>query len=76
MKDGADVDSFSDGPYAKSFISDVRDGEGDPVQLGLNSTYGFYFYEGSKNDWVVNTIHVPGIGGDYGFSGYWPVPKA
>ena len=30
----------------------------------------------SDNDWVLTTIHVPGIGGDYGFNGYWPVPKA
>lgn len=76
LKEGADVESFSDGKYSKSFVADVRDGEGEPVQLGLNSTYGFYFYEGSDNDWVLTTIHVPGIGGDYGFNGYWPVPKA
>ncbi len=76
LKEGADVDTFSDGTYAKSFLADVRAGDAEPVQLGLNSTFGFYFYEGSENDWVLTTVHVPGIGGDYGFSGYWPVPKA
>jgi len=75
LKDDGSFDSFSDGKYNKSFIKDVRDTDGDPVQLGLNSSFGFYYYGGSSNDWVVTTIHIPGIGGHYGFSGYWPVPK-
>jgi hypothetical protein len=75
LKDEGEFDSFSDSKYNKPFVKDVRDGDGDPVQLGLNSTFGFYYYEGTDNDWVVTTIHIPGLGGHYRFSGYWPVPK-
>jgi len=75
LKDEGEFDSFSDSKYNKPFVKDVRDGDGDPVQLGLNSTFGFYYYEGTDNDWVVTTVHIPGLGGHYRFSGYWPVPK-
>lgn len=68
-------DTFSPGKYNKPFIADVRDSDSEPVQLGLNATFGFYYFEGSKNDWVLTTIHNPGIGSHYRFSGYWPVPK-
>lgn len=75
LKDDGEFDSFSDSKYNKPFVKDVREGDGDPVQLGLNSTFGFYYYEGTDNDWVVTTVHIPGLGGHYRFSGYWPVPK-
>jgi hypothetical protein len=75
LKDEGEFDSFSEGKYNKPFVKDVRDGDGDPVQLGLNSTFGFYYYEGTANDWVLTTVHIPGLGGHYRFSGYWPVPK-
>ncbi len=75
LKEEGEFDTFSDGEYNAPFVSDVRDGEDDPVQLGINSTFGFYYYEGSENDWVITTVHIPGIGGHYRFSGYWPVPK-
>lgn len=74
--EGDSVDTFSDGDYAKDFLADVRANDEEPVQLGLNSTFGFYFLPGEKYDWVIATIHVPGVGGKYGLSGYYPVPKA
>jgi len=73
-KDG-EFDTFSDGKYNAPFVKDVRAGDENPIQLGLNSTWGFYYYPGSKNDWVVTAVHIPGLGGHYRFSGYWPVPK-
>lgn len=75
LKKEGEFDSFSDGKYNKPFIDDVRSSDSDPVQLGLSSTFGFYYLEGSKNDWVLTMIHIPGIGGHYRLSGYWPVPK-
>lgn len=73
---GDSVDEFSDGKFTKDFLADVRATDDEPVQLGLNSTFGYYFLPGEKYDWVISTIHVPGIGGKYGLSGYYPVPKA
>ncbi|MBN8867249.1 MAG: hypothetical protein J0H98_06820 [Solirubrobacterales bacterium] len=72
---GGDVADFSDGKFTKEFVADIKDGDAEPVQLGLNSTWGFYFLEGSKYDWVMAMIHIPGLGGHYRFSGYYPVPK-
>jgi len=73
-KDGS-FETFSVGKYNTAFVKDVRDTDTNPAQLGLNSTWGYYYLEGSKNDWVLTTIHIPGIGGHYRFSGYWPVPQ-
>lgn len=72
---GDTVDSFGSGDFNADFIKDVKDGDAEPVQLGLNSTWGFYFLEGSKYDWVLVMVHNPGIGGKYRFAGYYPVPK-
>ncbi|MCB0861808.1 MAG: hypothetical protein KDB66_01180 [Solirubrobacterales bacterium] len=72
---GEKVDKFGDGEYNAEFIKDIKDGDAEPVQLGLNSAWGFYFLEGSKYDWVISTIHIPGVGGKYRFSGYYPIPK-
>lgn len=75
LKDEGEFDTFSDGEYNKTFVRDVRDSDAEPVQLGLNAAFGFYLLEGSENDWVLTTIHNPGTGSHYRFSGYWPVPK-
>ena len=76
MVKGENLDSFSDGKFNADFIADVKASDADPIQLGLNSAFGFYFLEGSEYDWVMTLIHIPGIGGHYGLSGYYPVPKA
>lgn len=70
-----EFETFSDGSYNEAFMKDVRSSDSEPVQLGLNAAFGFYLLEGSENNWVLTTIHNPGIGGHYRFSGYWPVPK-
>ncbi len=75
LEDEGKFETFSEGGYNEAFVKDVRDTDGEPVQLGLNSTFGFYYYEGSENDWVITAIHIPGTGAHYRFSGYWPVPK-
>lgn len=72
---GEKVNSFGDGEYNAEFIGDIKEGDTEPVQLGLNSTWGFYFLEGTKYDWVIVMTHIPGIGGHYRFGGYYPIPK-
>jgi hypothetical protein len=72
---GDTVEKFGEGAYNEEFIKDVKDGDADPIQLGLNSTWAFYFLEGSKYDWVLSFTHNPGIGGHYAFTGYYPIPK-
>ncbi|MCO5315431.1 MAG: hypothetical protein M9938_04610 [Solirubrobacterales bacterium] len=74
--DGEKFESFGKGKFNREFIEDIRNSDAEPVQLGLNSTWGFYFLEGSRYDWVISMIHVPGSGGHYRFSGYYPIPKA
>lgn len=73
---GDGFETFGSGKFVKDFVGDIRNGDAEPVQLGLNSTYGFYFLPGEKYDWVITMIHTPGIGGKYRFAGYYPVPKA
>jgi len=75
--EGSDtVDDFSDGEYSDAFLKDVRSGDSEPVQLGINAAFAFYFLEGSENDWVIQLIHAPGGGSHYAFQGYYPIPKA
>lgn len=74
--EGDSFDEFGSGKFVKSLVGDIRDGDDEPVQLGLNSTWGFYFLPGSEHDWVLAMIHRPGAGGNYVFGGYYPVPKA
>lgn len=69
------IKDFSDGQYSEAFLEDVKSGA-EPVQLGINAAFAFYFLEGTKNDWVINLLHRPGTGGHYAFSGYYPIPKA
>lgn len=73
--EGESLDSFSEGEFNEAFVSDVKDSGAAPIQLGLNSTFGFYFLEGSEYDWVMTLIHIPGSGADYRLSGYFPIPK-
>lgn len=73
---GDTFDTFSGGNYNPLFVKDIRDTDVEPVPLGLNSAYGYYFVEGSEYDWVVSLIHNPGAGGNYRFAGYYPIPKA
>jgi len=73
---GDSVDSFSKSDFVKPFLADVRATDQEPVQLGLSAAFGFYFLPGEENDWLIATIHKPGAGGKYAFSGYYPIPKA
>ena len=74
--EGDTFDTFGDGEFIAGFIKDIRDTDVEPVQIGLNSAFGFYYVEGSEYDWVMTLIHNPGTGANYRFSGYYPVPKA
>ena len=70
-----EFETFSEGNYNEAFVKDVRGSDAEPVQLGLNAAFGFYLLDGTENNWVLTTIHTPGTGANYRFSGYWPVPK-
>lgn len=75
LKEGDPVKNFSDGEFAQDFIGDVKSGDTEPVQLGINAAFAYYFLEGSEYDWAINLIHAPGSGAKYRFSGYFPLPK-
>lgn len=75
IEGGGRFDTFSDGEYNAAFVADVRASDRDPVQLGLNSAFGYYLLPGEKHDWVLGTIHAPGTGSEYRFQSYLPIPK-
>jgi hypothetical protein len=73
-KDG--FDRIGEDEYGAPFVEDVRAGDAAPEPLGINATYAFYLVPGSEHDWVISLVHTPGLGNEYRFTGFFPVPAA